>query len=67
MSAQHNIPKLKDPSLFKEAAYINGEWVKAKSGATFEVHGKRFANFKRRTLTMAQILRLESSSELAPT
>ena len=28
---------LKDPALFKEAAFINGEWTQAKSGATFGV------------------------------
>lgn len=33
--------KLNDPSLFKQnVAYVNGEWVKAKSGKTFEVHGE---------------------------
>lgn len=33
------IPKLKDPSLLKlDVCYINGEWVKAQSGKTFEVH-----------------------------
>lgn len=32
-------PKLKDPSLFKQnVCYVNGEWVKAKSGKIFEVH-----------------------------
>ena len=36
----HNVPKLKDPSLLKtNVAYVNGEWVQAKSGKTFEVHG----------------------------
>jgi len=36
----HNVPKLNDPSLLKtDVAYVNGEWVKAKSGKTFEVHG----------------------------
>ncbi|KAE9366470.1 succinate semialdehyde dehydrogenase-like protein [Stipitochalara longipes BDJ] len=35
----HNVPKLNDPSLLKtDVAYVNGEWVKAKSGETFEVH-----------------------------
>jgi succinate-semialdehyde dehydrogenase/glutarate-semialdehyde dehydrogenase len=34
---------LKDPSLFIEKSYINGEWVDAKSGQTFEVHGKQAA------------------------
>ena len=29
---------LTDPSLFKEAAYINGQWCKANSGNTFPVH-----------------------------
>lgn len=38
---QHNVPKLNDPSLLKtNVAYVNGEWVKAKSGKTFEVTGK---------------------------
>ena len=32
-------PQLKDPSLFKQECYVNGEWVKAKSGKTFEVTG----------------------------
>ena len=36
----HSVPKLNDPSLLKtDVAYVNGEWVKAKSGKTFEVHG----------------------------
>ena len=29
--------KLKDPSLLRDKAYVNGEWVAADSGATFEV------------------------------
>ncbi|MCJ1240715.1 succinate semialdehyde dehydrogenase NADP+ linked [Varicellaria rhodocarpa] len=33
----NNIPKLKDPSLFKQECYVNGEWVKATSGKTFDV------------------------------
>lgn len=33
------IPELKDKSLFIQKAYVNGEWVDAKSGKTFEVHG----------------------------
>ena len=36
--------QLKDQSLFIEKAYINGEWVDAKSGETFEVHGKTKLN-----------------------
>lgn len=35
---KHSAPQLKDQSLFIEQAYINGEWVDAKSGETFEVH-----------------------------
>jgi len=34
----HTVPKLNDPSLLKlDVAYVNGEWVKAASGKTFEV------------------------------
>ncbi|KAI1490470.1 Aldehyde/histidinol dehydrogenase [Biscogniauxia mediterranea] len=37
--ASNMASKLKDPSLFKtDVAYVNGEWVKAASGKTFEVH-----------------------------
>ncbi|RDI84450.1 Serine/threonine-protein phosphatase 2B catalytic subunit [Venturia inaequalis] len=32
------IPELKDKSLFIQKAYVNGEWVGAKTGNTFEVH-----------------------------
>ena len=40
MTLSHNVPKLNDPSLLKlNVAYVNGEWVKAKSGKTFEVFG----------------------------
>ncbi len=35
----NSVPKLKDPSLFRQECYVNGEWVKAKSGKTFDVHG----------------------------
>ncbi|KAJ5579901.1 uncharacterized protein N7459_005886 [Penicillium hispanicum] len=35
---EHSRPDLKDPSLFIEKCYINGEWVGAQSGKTFEVH-----------------------------
>jgi succinate-semialdehyde dehydrogenase/glutarate-semialdehyde dehydrogenase len=42
---QHNVPKLNDPSLLKtNVAYVNGEWVKAKSGKTFEVTGRAGTN-----------------------
>ena len=38
--SSHTVPPLKDQSLFKDGvAYINGKWVKAKSGKTFEVQG----------------------------
>jgi succinate-semialdehyde dehydrogenase / glutarate-semialdehyde dehydrogenase len=30
--------RLKDPSLFKTQAYINGEFINARSGSTFDVH-----------------------------
>ncbi|KAI9762811.1 MAG: succinate semialdehyde dehydrogenase NADP+ linked [Chaenotheca gracillima] len=33
----HTVPPLSDKSLFKNECYVNGEWVKAKSGKTFEV------------------------------
>lgn len=35
--AIHTVPDLKDKSLLKSQAYINGQWVDAKSGKTFEV------------------------------
>lgn len=31
--------ELNDHKLFKQECYVNGEWVKAKSGKTFEVTG----------------------------
>ncbi|KAK2882422.1 hypothetical protein FQN49_000374 [Arthroderma sp. PD_2] len=36
--AMHTVPQLKDKSLFIGKCYVNGEWVDAKSGETFEVH-----------------------------
>jgi succinate-semialdehyde dehydrogenase/glutarate-semialdehyde dehydrogenase len=33
----HSVPQLNDKSLLKNQAYINGKWVDAKSGQTFEV------------------------------
>ncbi|KAF2452342.1 Aldehyde/histidinol dehydrogenase [Lineolata rhizophorae] len=33
----HSVPPLSDKSLLKSQAYVNGEWVDAKSGKTFEV------------------------------
>jgi succinate-semialdehyde dehydrogenase/glutarate-semialdehyde dehydrogenase len=42
---QHNVPKLNDPSLLKtDVGYVNGEWVKAKSGKMFEVTGRAIIN-----------------------
>lgn len=33
--------QLSDPSLLKlDVNFVNGEWVKAKSGKTFDVYGK---------------------------
>ena len=34
----HTVPKLKDPSLFIEKGFVNGEYTTAASGETFEVH-----------------------------
>jgi succinate-semialdehyde dehydrogenase/glutarate-semialdehyde dehydrogenase len=34
----HTVPKLKDPSLLIEKSYVNGEWVSASDGTTFDVH-----------------------------
>lgn len=31
--------KLKDPTLLREKAYIDGQWLEAKSGSTFDVIG----------------------------
>ena len=33
------LSQLNDPSLFKQQAFINGKWVDAKSGQTFDVYG----------------------------
>lgn len=35
---QHSVPPLNDKSLLKDKTYINGKWVGASSGETFEVH-----------------------------
>ncbi|KAF8467679.1 succinate-semialdehyde dehydrogenase NADP+ [Kalaharituber pfeilii] len=34
----HVVPPLKDKSLFREEAFVNGKWASAKSGKTFDVH-----------------------------
>ncbi|ODM18836.1 Succinate-semialdehyde dehydrogenase [NADP(+)] GabD [Aspergillus cristatus] len=33
----HTVPPLNDPSLFIQKAYVNGDWVDARSGKTFDV------------------------------
>ncbi|CAI6335957.1 unnamed protein product [Periconia digitata] len=33
----HSVPPLSDKSLLKEQTYVNGQWINAKSGKTFEV------------------------------
>ncbi|KAI9862426.1 MAG: succinate semialdehyde dehydrogenase NADP+ linked [Vezdaea acicularis] len=35
--ASHNAPELKDKSLLIHKCYVDGEWVSARSGKTFEV------------------------------
>ncbi|KAL8785871.1 MAG: hypothetical protein Q9213_003103 [Squamulea squamosa] len=37
MAPNQTIPPLSDKSLFKQECYVNGQWIKAKSGKTFEV------------------------------
>lgn len=50
---KHTVPKLNDPSLLKtDVAYINGEWVKAGSGKTFEVHGESCQSISIRGVVM---------------
>jgi len=35
------LPQLNDQSLFKQnVCFVDGEWIKAKSGKTFEAHGE---------------------------
>lgn len=38
------VPTLKDPSLLKDKAYINGKWVAAKSGKEFSVYDPASGN-----------------------
>ncbi|KAL9089863.1 MAG: hypothetical protein Q9159_002333 [Coniocarpon cinnabarinum] len=33
----HSVPPLKDPSLFRQQGYLNGQWINAQSSKTFEV------------------------------
>jgi hypothetical protein len=30
---------LNDPALFRQKAYVNGEWIDAKDGKTFDIYG----------------------------
>jgi len=41
----HTVPQLKDPSLFIEKAYVNGEFTPASSGQTFDVHDPSTGKF----------------------
>jgi hypothetical protein len=41
LNTTNNDEQLKDQSLLKDKTYVNGEWIGAKSGKTFEVHGNR--------------------------
>lgn len=56
--------QLNDKSLFKQQCYVNGEWIKAKSGKTFEVTGliptRKPSTYSRLTIVL-QILVVESS------
>ena len=53
--------QLNDASLFKQnVAYVNGEWVKANSGKTFEVHGiSNSSRIKRPNYLMLSIRPIE--------
>ena len=31
--------QLNDPYLFRQKAYVNGEWIDAKDGKTFDIYG----------------------------
>ncbi|KAL4787394.1 Aldehyde/histidinol dehydrogenase [Aspergillus varians] len=41
----YTVPPLKDKSLFIQKAFVNGEWVDAESGKTFEVHDPATGKF----------------------
>lgn len=43
-ATMHTVPKLRDPSLLIEKAFINGRAVEALSGETFEVHDPATGN-----------------------
>lgn len=62
-----DIPQLKDPSLLKQnVCYVNGKWVKARSGKTFEVHGMPPDPYAPVPLSDHQTLPLASSSARPP-
>lgn len=44
VARRHNVPDLKDKTLLKNKSYINGKWVDAGSGKTFEVHDPSTGN-----------------------
>lgn len=44
IARRHNVPDLKDKTLLKNKSYINGQWVDAGSGKTFEVHDPSTGN-----------------------
>lgn len=44
IARRHNVPDLKDKTLLKNKSYINGKWVDAVSGKTFEVHDPSSGN-----------------------
>ena len=60
MSASHTIPKLNDPSLFKEQCYVGGSWIDAKSKEKFEVHGKQLSLGQKAMINHGKIRRQES-------
>lgn len=43
-SMSHSVPPLNDQSLFKQQAYVNGEWVNSESNQTFDVQDPASGN-----------------------
>jgi hypothetical protein len=39
LAYQKLLHELNDPSLFRQKAYVNGEWIDAKDGKTFDIYG----------------------------
>lgn len=54
-SGEANKPKLKNPDLFKDKSYVDGEWVEAKSGKRFDVIGTSPLPHPKLSLTKSQI------------